>query len=307
MPGYFARRIVQSVLVLLGVATVVFGLMHLSGDPVRLLAPIDTTSEELATLRAAYGLDRPLVVQYWDFVTSAVRGDFGTSLRSRQDALQLVFERLPATLYLSLAALGIALLTAIPLGVVAALNHNTWRDRLVMGIALIGQSMPVFWLGILLIMVFAVWLNLLPATGTRDGWRSFILPAVTLGLYSMARTARFLRTELLDTLGQDYIRTARAKGARPARVIWLHAFRNALIPVVTLIGLDLAALLAGSVITETIFAWPGVGRLAINAIYNRDFPVLQASVMVVSTIYVVVNLIVDLLYGVLDPRIEVAG
>lgn len=306
MADFFIRRIVQSVLVLLGVATVVFGLMHLSGDPVRLLAPIDTTSQELDTLRKAYGLDRPLAVQYWDFLTSAVRGDFGTSLRSRQDALQLVFERLPATLYLSLASLGIALLAAIPLGVIAALNHNTWRDRLVMSIALIGQSMPVFWLGILLIMVFAVWLNILPATGIRDGWRSYVLPAVTLGLYSMARTARFLRTELLDTLGQDYIRTAKAKGARPARVIWLHALRNALIPVVTLIGLDLAALLAGSVITETIFAWPGVGRLAINAIYNRDFPVLQASVMVVSTIYVVVNLVVDLLYGILDPRIEVA-
>lgn len=306
LADFFIRRIVQSVLVLLGVATVVFGLMHLSGDPVRLLAPIDTTSQELDTLRKAYGLDRPLAVQYWDFLTSAVRGDFGTSLRSRQDALQLVFERLPATLYLSLASLGIALLAAIPLGVIAALNHNTWRDRLVMSIALIGQSMPVFWLGILLIMVFAVWLNILPATGIRDGWRSYVLPAVTLGLYSMARTARFLRTELLDTLGQDYIRTAKAKGARPARVIWLHALRNALIPVVTLIGLDLAALLAGSVITETIFAWPGVGRLAINAIYNRDFPVLQASVMVVSTIYVVVNLVVDLLYGILDPRIEVA-
>lgn len=303
---FVVRRAFQAVLVLLGVSVVVFALMHLSGDPVRLLAPIDTTGEELERLRSAYGLDRPVAVQYWDFLSSAARGDFGTSLRSRQSAMGLVVEWLPSTVSLALTALAIALVVAIPLGTLAAVYHNTWKDRVIMGIALLGQSMPVFWLGILLILVFAVWLNMLPATGTRDGWRSFVLPAVTLGMYSMARTARYVRTELLDVLGQDYVRTARAKGLAGLRVVAKHGLKNAMIPVVTLIGLDLAALLAGSVITETIFAWPGVGRLAINAIYNRDFPVLQAVVFVVSSAYVLINLVVDVLYGLLDPRIEIA-
>ncbi|MXZ20359.1 MAG: ABC transporter permease [Caldilineaceae bacterium SB0665_bin_25] len=278
--------------------------MHLSGDPIRLLAPIDTTAEELEAIRKLHGLDRPLPVQYWNFLTGVLRGDFGKSLRSGENALHLALERVPATGKLALTALVFSLIVALPFGVLAAVKRNTWIDRTVMGAALIGQSMPVFWLGILLILVFAVNLGVLPATGTRAGWRSLILPGITLGMFNMARTARLLRSELLEVLQAEYIMTARAKGMSARVVLWRHAFRNAVIPLVTLIGLDLGALLAGSVITETIFAWPGIGRLSVNAIYGRDYPVVQATVLVAASIYVVINFLVDLSYAFLNPRVN---
>ena len=228
---YLIRRALQSLTILLGVSIVVFGLTHLSGDPVRLLAPIDTTAEELEAIRKLHGLDRPLAEQYWNFLKGALRGDFGKSLRSGEDALHLALERLPATGKLAFTSLGIALIIAFPLGILAATRHNTWIDRMVMVVALIGQSMPVFWLGILLILVFAVSLNVLPATGTWAGWRSLILPSVTLGMFNMARTCRILRSELLEVLAAEYIRTARAKGLSEKAVLWRHAFRNAIIPV----------------------------------------------------------------------------
>ena len=302
--SYVIRRAWQSLTILLGVSIVVFGLMHLSGDPIRLLAPIDTTAEELEAIRKLHGLDRPLPVQYWNFLTGVLRGDFGKSLRSGENALHLALERVPATGRLALTALVFSLIVALPFGVLAAIKRNTWIDRTVMGAALIGQSMPVFWLGILLILVFAVNLGVLPATGTRAGWRSLILPGITLGMFNMARTARLLRSELLEILQAEYIMTARAKGMTARIVLWRHAFRNAVIPLVTLIGLDLGALLAGSVITETIFAWPGIGRLSVNAIYGRDYPVVQATVLVVASIYVVINFLVDLSYAFLNPRVN---
>ena len=302
--SYVIRRAWQSLTILLGVSIVVFGLMHLSGDPIRLLAPIDTTAEELEAIRKLHGLDRPVPVQYWNFLTGVLRGDFGKSLRSGENALHLALERVPATGKLALTALVFSLIVALPFGVLAAVKRNTWIDRTVMGVALIGQSMPVFWLGILLILVFAVNLGILPATGTRAGWRSLILPGFTLGMFNMARTARLLRSELLEILQAEYIMTARAKGMSARVVLWRHAFRNAVIPLVTLIGLDLGALLAGSVITETIFAWPGIGRLAVNAIYGRDYPVVQATVLVVASIYVVINFLVDLSYVFLNPRVH---
>lgn len=302
--SYVIRRAWQSLTILLGVSIVVFGLMHLSGDPIRLLAPIDTTAEELEAIRKLHGLDRPVPVQYWNFLTGVLRGDFGKSLRSGENALHLALERVPATGKLALTALVFSLIVALPFGVLAAVKRNTWIDRTVMGVALIGQSMPVFWLGILLILVFAVNLGVLPATGTRAGWRSLILPGFTLGMFNMARTARLLRSELLEILQAEYIMTARAKGMSARVVLWRHAFRNAVIPLVTLIGLDLGALLAGSVITETIFAWPGIGRLAVNAIYGRDYPVVQATVLVVASIYVVINFLVDLSYVFLNPRVH---
>ena len=243
--SYVIRRAWQSLTILLGVSIVVFFLMHLSGDPIRLLAPIDTTAEELEALRKLHGLDRPLPVQYWNFLYGVLRGDFGKSLRSG------ALERVPATAKLALTALAFSLIVALPFGVLAAVKRNTWIDRTVMGAALIGQSMPVFWLGILLILVFAVNLGVLPATGTRAGWRSLILPGITLGMFNMARTARLLRSELLEVLQAEYIMTARAKGMSARVVLWRHAFRNAVIPLVTLIGLDLGALLAGSVITAS--------------------------------------------------------
>lgn len=302
--SYVIRRAWQSLTILLGVSIVVFGLMHLSGDPIRLLAPIDTTAEELEAIRKLHGLDRPVPVQYWNFLTGVLRGDFGKSLRSGENALHLALERVPATARLAFTALALSLIVALPFGVLAAVKRNTWIDRTVMGAALIGQSMPVFWLGILLILVFAVNLGILPATGTRAGWRSLILPGITLGMFNMARTARLLRSELLEILQAEYIMTARAKGMSARVVLWRHAFRNAVIPLVTLIGLDLGALLAGSVITETIFAWPGIGRLAVNAIYGRDYPVVQATVLVVASIYVLINFLVDLSYAFLNPRVR---
>ncbi|MCY4410831.1 MAG: ABC transporter permease [Caldilineaceae bacterium] len=302
--SYVIRRAWQSLTILLGVSIVVFGLMHLSGDPIRLLAPIDTTAEELEAIRKLHGLDRPVPVQYWNFLTGVLRGDFGKSLRSGENALHLALERVPATARLAFTALLFSLIVALPFGVLAAVKRNTWIDRTVMGAALIGQSMPVFWLGILLILVFAVNLGVLPATGTRAGWRSLILPGITLGMFNMARTARLLRSELLEILQAEYIMTARAKGMSARVVLWRHAFRNAVIPLVTLIGLDLGALLAGSVITETIFAWPGIGRLAVNAIYGRDYPVVQATVLVVASIYVMINFLVDLSYAFLNPRVR---
>ena len=283
---------------------VVFGLLHLSGDPIRLLAPLDTTAEELEVMRKAHGLDRPLPEQYWNFLTNALQGDFGKSIRNGLPALELALERLPATAVLTLTAYSIALIVAFPIGVLAAINMNTWIDRILMGFALLGQSMPVFWLGILLMLLFAVNLQILPATGRHDGWRSLILPGITLGMFNMARTARLLRSELLEVMGVDYIKTARGKGLSELVVIWRHALRNALIPMVTLLGLDLGALLAGSVITETIFAWPGIGRLAVDSIYARDFPGVQAVVCVVAVVYVAINLLVDILYVFLDPRIR---
>jgi len=304
--SYVIRRAWQSLTILLGVSIVVFGLMHLSGDPIRLLAPIDTTAEELEAIRKLHGLDRPLPVQYWNFLSGVLRGDFGKSLRSGENALHLALERVPATGKLALTALAFSLIVALPFGVLAAVKRNTWIDRTVMGAALIGQSMPVFWLGILLILVFAVNLGVLPATGTRAGWRSLILPGITLGMFNMARTARLLRSELLEVLQAEYIMTARAKGMSARVVLWRHAFRNAVIPLVTLIGLDLGALLAGSVITETIFAWPGIGRLSVNAIYGRDYPVVQATVLVVASIYVVINFLVDLSYAFLNPRVNLS-
>lgn len=304
--SYVIRRAWQSLTILLGVSIVVFGLMHLSGDPIRLLAPIDTTAEELEAIRKLHGLDRPLPVQYWNFLSGVLRGDFGKSLRSGENALHLALERVPATGKLALTALAFSLIVALPFGVLAAVKRNTWIDRTVMGAALIGQSMPVFWLGILLILVFAVNLGVLPATGTRAGWRSLILPGITLGMFNMARTARLLRSELLEVLQAEYIMTARAKGMSARVVLWRHAFRNAVIPLVTLIGLDLGALLAGSVITETIFAWPGIGRLSVNAIYGRDYPVVQAAVLVVASIYVIINFLVDLSYAFLNPRVNLS-
>ena len=301
---YIIRRAWQSLTILLGVSVVVFGLMHLSGDPIRLLAPVDTTAEELEALRKLHGLDRPVPVQYWSFLSGVLRGDFGKSLRSGENALHLALERIPATGKLALTSLAISLIIALPFGVVAAVKRNTWIDRTVMGFALIGQSMPVFWLGILLILVFAVNLGVLPATGTRAGWRSLVLPGITLGMFNMARTARLLRSELLEVLQAEFITTARAKGMTERVVLWRHAFRNAIIPLITLIGLDLGALLAGSVITETIFAWPGIGRLAVNAIYGRDYPVVQATVLVVASIYVMINFLVDMSYAFLNPRVQ---
>ena len=303
MRTYLARRLAQSLLVLLGVSFVVFFILHLTGDPALVLLPPDATAEDIREFREAMGFNDPFLVQYGRFLAGALRGDFGRSVRHDEPAFDLVAERMPATLELAGAALLIALALAIPAGIVSAVRRNTALDYVSTVVALLGQSMPTFWLGIMLILVFSVWLHLLPSSG-RGTLEHLILPAVTLGLFTTARITRLTRSGMLEVLNQDYIRTARAKGVAGPPVVWKHALKNAAIPIVTIVGIELGTLLGGSVITETIFAWPGVGRLSVQAIYNRDYPVVQAAVFLLSTTFVLVNLVVDMLYTYLDPRIR---
>lgn len=303
MSVYLLRRLAQSVLVLLGVSFVVFFILYLTGDPALVLLPPDVTAEDIRKFREEMGFNDPFIVQYGRFLGGALRGDFGQSVRHGEPAFSLVLERLPATFQLSGAALLVALVLAIPAGVLSAVRRNTLTDYVATVVALLGQSMPTFWLGIMLILVFSVQFNLLPSSG-RGGLEHLVLPAVTLGLFTTARITRLTRSGMLEVLNQDYIRTARAKGVSGRPVVWKHAFKNAAIPIVTIVGIELGTLLGGSVITETIFAWPGVGRLSVQAIYNRDYPVVQAAVFLLASTFVVVNLIVDLLYTYLDPRIR---
>ena len=304
MKTYLLRRLAQSLIVLLGISVVVFVILHLTGDPTLLLLPPDASAEEIAKFRRAMGFDDPLYLQYWRFLRGALRGDFGNSLRHDEPALALVWQRMPATLELTAVALGVALVLAIPAGIVSAVFRNTALDYVSTVLALVGQAMPTFWLGIMLILVFSVGLHLLPSSG-RGGPANLVLPALTLGLFTTARIMRLTRSGMLEVLGQDYVRTARAKGVGERRVVWKHALKNAGIPIVTIVGLELGTLLGGAVITETIFAWPGVGRLSVQAIYNRDYPLVQASVFVLASIFVLVNLVVDVLYTYLDPRIRI--
>jgi ABC-type dipeptide/oligopeptide/nickel transport system permease component len=301
--SYLLRRLWQSLLVLFGVSVVVFLILHLTGDPAGLLLPPDATAEDIARFRTAMGFDDPVPVQYLRFLKGAVRGDFGESLRHGEPAMGLVVERLPATFQLSGAALLIALCLAIPAGIVSAVKRNTAVDYISTVVALLGQAMPTFWLGIMLILVFSVRLNWLPSSG-RGTLEHLILPAITLGLFTTARITRLTRSGMLEVLGQDYIRTARAKGVGEPPVVWKHALKNASIPIVTIVGIELGTLLGGSVITETIFAWPGVGRLSVQAIFNRDYPVVQSAVFLLASTFVIVNFLVDVVYTYLDPRIR---
>jgi ABC-type dipeptide/oligopeptide/nickel transport system permease component len=303
MKVYLARRILQALLVLLGVSFVVFLILYLTGDPALVLLPPDASIEDVRKFRETMGFNDPFLVQYGRFLGGALRGDFGQSLRHGEPAFGLVVERLPATFELAGAALVIALCLAIPTGIVSAVRRNTSVDYVSTVTALLGQSMPTFWLGIMLILVFSVWLNLLPSSG-RGTLQHLLMPALTLGLFTTARIMRLTRSGMLEVLNQDYIRTARAKGVGNPPVVWKHALKNAAIPFVTIVGIELGTLLGGAVITETIFAWPGVGRLSVQAIYNRDYPVVQAAVFLLASTFVLVNLFVDLVYTYLDPRIR---
>lgn len=298
-----ARRLVLSIFVILGVTVVVFVVIHLSGDPTGLMLPPEASEAEIVQFRHQMGFDQPLFVQFWKFFAHAVRGDFGQSLQYREPALGLVLERLPATIQLTLAALFVAVAAAIPLGVVSAVKRNSIVDNAAMFLALFGQSMPIFWLGIVLILVVSVRWQLLPSSGA-GGIQYLILPGLTLGLYTTARITRLVRAEMLEVLGQDYLRTARAKGLRGRTVVWRHALRNAMLPVITMIGLEAGSMLGGAIITETVFAWPGVGQLVVGAIFNRDYPVVQAAVFTIAVMFVLVNLGVDILYTVIDPRVR---
>ena len=303
MLRYLIRRLLQALLVVFGVSIVSFGMMFLSGDPASAMAGDNWTRQQIEEFRQQMGFDRPWYVQYGDFLTDAVRGDFGTSLRQHRPVFELVKDRLPATLQLTGAALAISVTLSIPIGVLSATRRNSVWDRLAMLFAMAGQSMPVFWVATMLILIFGVKLQWLPVAG-KGGWEHLVLPASALGLFSVARNARVIRSSMLEVLGQDYVRTARAKGLRGRVVVMRHAFRNALLPIITLFGLDVGHLLSGAVITETIFAWPGIGRLTVDAVFGKDLPLVQAAVVILAATFVLVTLAVDLLYGVLDPRVR---
>ncbi|MEZ4621789.1 MAG: ABC transporter permease [Caldilineaceae bacterium] len=304
MGAYIRRRLLQSVVVVWGVSVLVFFLLRLApGDPVTLLLVESASPEQIAEARAKWGLDKPIPVQYAVFLGRALRGDLGNSLFFQQPAIEVLMERMPATLQLSAAALLFSLSVAIPVGLLSALKRDTFWDYLGTGLAMIGQAIPPYWLGIMLILVFSVGLGWLPTSGRGTPFH-LVLPAITLGSVLMALITRLVRSGMLDVLSEDYVRTARAKGLRERTVIVRHALRNILIPLVTVIGLQLGALFGGAVITESIFAWPGVGRLALQSINARDYPMVQASVLVISIVYVFLNLAVDLVYVYLDPRIR---
>jgi peptide/nickel transport system permease protein len=304
MRRYVLARLAQSALVVLLSLTAVFGMVRLGGDPVLLFLPMDIQAKDVNEIRQRMGFNDPLVVQYGRFMTGAVRGDFGESLRYRRDAFGLVLERLPATLLLAGAAMLLTLVAAVPLGVVTAVRRDTLVDHVGTLATVLGQATPGFWLGLMMIYLFAVQLRWLP-TGGYGTLAQLIMPAVVLAAFYSARVARLTRSAMLEVLGEEYIKTARAKGLAEGRVIAKHTLRNAAIPIVTLAGLEAGQLLGGAVITETIFAWPGLGRLTVQALLNRDFPVVMAAVSFTSVVYTLMNLGVDLAYGWLDPRVRI--
>ncbi len=301
MRAFVLSRLAQTALVVFLALTAVFFLVRLGGDPVLLFLPMDIQAKDVNEYRERLGFNDPLPVQYARFMGGALRGDFGESLRYKRDALALVLERLPATLSLAGAALALTFCLAVPVGVLSATRRGSLLDYLGMGGAVLGQAVPGFWLGLMLIYVFSVQLGWLPTGGT-GGFLHYVMPCIVLASFYAARMARLTRSSMLEILGEEYILTARAKGLAERLVIAKHALRNSAIPIVTLAGLETGQLLGGAVITETIFAWPGVGRLTVQALLNRDFPVVLAAVFVVSVTYTLINLLVDLGYGWLDPR-----
>ncbi|OGL05746.1 MAG: ABC transporter permease [Candidatus Rokubacteria bacterium RIFCSPLOWO2_02_FULL_71_18] len=303
MRAYVLSRLAQTALVVVLSLTAVFGMVRLSGDPVLLFMPMDIQAKDVNEFRQRLGFNDPLAVQYARFMGGAVRGDFGESLRYRSDALGLVLERLPATLLLGGTALGLTLVLAIPLGVVSAVRRDSLFDHAATVATVLGQATPGFWLGLMLIYLFSVQLRWLPTGGTGT-LAHLVMPSVVLAAFFAARIARLTRSAVLEVLGEDYVLTARAKGLAETRVIAKHALRNSAIPIITLAGLEAGQLLGGAVITETIFAWPGLGRLTVQALLNRDFPVVLAAVFLISVMYTLINLAVDLLYGWLDPRVR---
>lgn len=303
MKYYALRQLIQLAVVVVGISMLVFGILHVIGDPVLLLLPQNAGKEEYERYHKMLGLDKPIPVQYWKFASRAVQGDFGTSWYTSTPAFKLVLERMPPTLYLTTAGLVMALLIALPLGILAALKRHSFVDNLCTMLAVAGQAMPIFWLGIMLIIIFAVRLKVLPASGYGT-WEHFLMPAFTLGAFLAPITMRLVRSGVIEILNMEYIRTARAKGFAEPTVIVKHAFRNACIPVITVLGLQFGQLLGGAIVTETVFAWPGVATLTVDSIRNQDFPVVQCAVVLLALIIVAVNFVVDMVVGLLDPRIR---
>lgn len=303
MTTYLIRRVLQMIPVLIGLTIIIFAVTRLRGDPTLQFVRPDASEQEIETVRRAYGFDRPLYEQYFVFLGGMLRGDFGDSFRFRQPALGLVMERVPATLTLTVAALVVSWLVALPTGLVSALRQNSPIDLTATSISVIGRAMPNYWMGIMLILLFAVELQWLPVSGTGD-WSNLVLPALTLGLGVATTLTRMIRSSMLEVIRQEYITTARSKGLRERTVVLRHALRNSLISVVTIFGLQIGWLLGGAVIVEQVFAWPGMGRLMLQAVYTRDMAVIQAGVFVSAVIIMLLNLLVDVSYTLLDPRIR---
>jgi ABC-type dipeptide/oligopeptide/nickel transport system permease component len=301
-----ARQLVQLFVVIIGISILSFCILHVIGDPVLLLLPQNAGREEFERYRKLLGLDQPIYVQYWKFFTSAIQGDFGKSWYADTPAFRLVLERMPPTIYLTFAGLGVALLIALPLGILSALKRHSVVDTLCTAVAVAGQAMPIFWLGIMLIIVFAVRLKALPASGYGT-WQHFLMPAFCLGAFLAPITMRLVRSGVIEVMNMEYIKTARAKGVGERMVVVKHAFRNACIPVITVLGIQFGQLLGGAIITETVFAWPGVATLTVESIRNQDFPVVQCAVVLLALVIVTVNLVVDLVVGFMDPRIRVGA
>ncbi len=303
MGKYLVKSLLQMIPVLLLISLIVFILVRVTGDPVALMLPESATEADRATLTRELGLDLPLYQQYGIFLTNAIQGDFGTSFRYGESALPLVLERLPASFELAFAAMALAVVIAIPLGIWSAVKRNTFIDLFISGISVLGKAMPNFWMGIMLILLFSVMLGWFPVSG-RGGLTHLILPAITLGVSLAAQMTRLIRSNMLEILNQDYIRTARSKGIFELFVIGKHAFRNGLIPVVTIMSLQFTSLIGGTLITETVFAWPGLGQLLVSAVNTHDMAIVQAAVFVIAIFVIVMNILTDLVYRLLDPRIK---
>jgi peptide/nickel transport system permease protein len=302
--AHIVRTLLLSLITLFGVSVLIFLMLRvLPGDPARVLAGLDASAEQVARLRVELGLDEPLLAQYWSFISGVLQGDLGISARTSRPVAVEIVARLPATLTLAVLATVIGSVVGVAAGVIAAVRRNSVLDHVISSVAMMGVSMPVYWLGLLLILLFAVTLGWLPAAG-GEGPFSIVLPAATLGAFSTALVSRMTRASMLEVLGQDYIRTAQAKGAPPQRLIIRHALRNAFIPILTVISLQFGALLGGAVLTETVFAWPGIGRLLVDSIAARDFAVVQGLVLVYAALFILLNVVVDVLYVVVDPRIR---
>jgi peptide/nickel transport system permease protein len=302
---FILKRLLETLFVIFLALSAVFVMIRLSGDPTLLMVPADATPEFIEQFRHEMGFDDPLIVQYGEFVIGALHGDFGKSLRLKSSAISLVLERIPASLLLTASSILLALTVSIPLGILSAFRRGSSVDKISLGSAVFAQSVPNFWLGLMLILVFSVLLGWLPTSGMGT-WQHLVLPSITLAAYSTARITRLTRSSMVEVLQADYIRTARAKGLREAKVLWKHAFRNASIPIITITGLQIGIIFGGAVITETIFSWPGLGRLLVQSIYFRDYTTVQASIFVIAMMFSLINLTVDIVYALVNPEIKLS-
>lgn len=303
MAKYLGKRFMQSLIAIVGITIIVFFVLNIAGDPVALMLPETASFEEIAAMRDKMGYNDPIYIQYFRFLTNALQGDFGMSYNYGIPALEVVLERVPATVTLAMSAMGIALLIGIPAGMISAVKRNTLTDSVIRSLALLGQCVPAFWLGIIMMLFFSVKLKWLPTSGF-DSWSALFMPAFTLGVFTAATITRMLRSNMIEIMGKEYIDVAKAKGLKSFTVVMKHAFKNALSSVLTVVGLQIAGLLGGSVITETVFAWPGIGRLLVQSINNGDFMVVEVIVILMAVAFVGVNFIVDILYCVINPRIR---